>query len=110
MKFSTLKKNKWFVFFSNIYVVILTIFVIWMIFFDTNSLRTQKELQNQITTLKKQREYLQESIAKDKELIKKLKNDEELEKFAREAYHLKKDDEEIYIIEYEDSLKNKNDE
>ncbi|MGB5498080.1 MAG: septum formation initiator family protein, partial [Maribacter sp.] len=34
----------------------------------------------------------------------------ELEKFAREHYYLKKKNEEIYLIEYEDSLKNKKDE
>lgn len=107
MKFSTLRKNKWFVFFSNIYVVILTIFVIWMVFFDTNSLLAQRDLQKDINELKRQQEYLREAIAKDKALIKKLRNSEELEKFARETYHLKKDDEEIYIIEYEDSLKNR---
>ena len=33
----------------------------------------------------------------------------DLEKFAREEYYLKKKNEEIYIIEYEDSLKNKQD-
>ena len=42
--------------------------------------------------------------------MERLSDPEELEKFAREQYYLKKKDEEIFIIEYEDSLKNKNDE
>ena len=38
-------------------------------------------------------------------------NEEGLEKFAREKYYMKKENEEIYIIEYEDSItKHKEDE
>ena len=36
-----------------------------------------------------------------------MKDSNEIEKFAREKYYLKKDDEDIYIIEHEDSIKNK---
>lgn len=110
MRLKEIKKNKWFLFFSNIYVIVLTIFVIWMIFFDTNSLLIQLQLRKEIHKLEKQKEYLQKEIAKDKSMIKKLNNDDELERFAREEYYLKKENEEIYIIEYQDSLKNKNNE
>ena len=110
MKLKKLKQNKWFVFFSNIYVIVLTIFAVWMVFFDTNSLLTQMQLQKEINALKKQKKHLQKEITSDKETIKKLQDSAELEKFAREQYFFKKDGEEIYIIEYEDSLKNKNNE
>jgi len=33
-----------------------------------------------------------------------LSNDDGLEKYGREKYHMKKDKEEIYLIEYEDSI------
>ncbi|NNK75852.1 MAG: septum formation initiator family protein, partial [Maribacter sp.] len=46
-------------------------------------------------------------IEKDKKIIKKLSDSSELVKFAREQYYLKKKNEEIYLIEYEDSIKNK---
>ncbi|MGJ8731787.1 MAG: FtsB family cell division protein, partial [Cellulophaga sp.] len=92
------------------YVLVLTVFVIWMIFFDTNSLFIHNELQNQIEGLEKQKEYLKDEIAKDKKIIEKLKDPKELEKFARERYYLKKKNEEIYLIEYQDSLKTKEDE
>ncbi|MDX1759877.1 MAG: septum formation initiator family protein, partial [Arenibacter algicola] len=49
-------------------------------------------------------------IAKDKKIIEKLSDPEELEKFAREQYYLKKKNEEIYLIEYADSVKTKEDE
>ncbi len=104
-----LRKKKWFAYVSNIYVLVLTVFVIWMLFFDTNSLLIHLELRKQIRKLEKQQEFLKEEIAKDKEVMDKLSNPEELEKFGREKYYLKKKNEEIYLIEYEDSLKNKKD-
>ncbi len=95
---------------TNIYVLVLSVFVIWMVFFDTNSVFIHWELKKEIKNLEKQREFLREEIAKDKKVIEKLSDKKELEKFAREQYYLKKKNEEIYLIEYEDSLKNEKNE
>ena len=110
MTFKELKKKKWFGIATNMYVLVLTIFTIWMIFFDTNSLFIHNELKGQIKDLEKQKEYLKTEISKDRKIIETLKNPEELEKFAREQYYLKKKNEEIYLIEYADSLKTKDNE
>ncbi|MGI9546765.1 MAG: FtsB family cell division protein [Flavobacteriaceae bacterium] len=110
MGWRDIRKKKWFSILTNIYVLVLTVFVIWMTFFDTNSLLIHLELRREIKKLEKQKEFLQEEIDKDKKVIDRLSDPEELEKFAREQYYLKKKDEEIYIIEYEDSLKTKEDE
>ena len=110
MGWKEIKKKRWFSILTNIYILILTVFVVWMIFFDTNSLLIHIELKKEINKLEKQKEFLQEEIEKDKEVIERLSDPEELEKFAREQYYLKKKDEEIYIIEYEDSLKTEIDE
>lgn len=107
MGLKDLKKKKWFSLLTNMYVLVLTVFVIWMLFFDTNSLLIHLELKKEINKLEKQQEFLKEEIAKDKKILEKLSDPEELEKFAREQYYLKKKNEEIYLIEYEDSLKNK---
>lgn len=107
MGIKKLRKKKWFAVISNVYVLVLTVFVIWMLFFDTNSVLIHLELRKQIKKLEKQQEFLREEIAKDKQVIEKLSDPEELEKFAREQYYLKKKNEEIYLIEYEDSLKKK---
>lgn len=104
MGFKDLKKKKWFNILTNMYVLVLTVFVIWMLFFDTNSLLIHLELKKEIQKLEKQQEFLKDEIANDKKILKKLSDPEELEKFAREQYFLKKKDEEIYLIEYEDSL------
>ncbi len=110
MGWKSLRKKKWFSILTNIYVLVLTVFVVWMIFFDTNSLLIHLELKREIKKLEKQKEFLQEEIQKDKEVMERLSDPVELEKFAREQYYLKKKDEEIFIIEYEDSLKTKDDE
>ncbi|MBU2945605.1 FtsB family cell division protein [Zobellia uliginosa] len=105
MGFKDFKKKKWFRALTNMYVLVLTVFVIWMLFFDTNSLLIHLELKKEIQKLEKQQEFLKDEIANDKKILKKLSDPEELEKFAREQYFLKKKNEEIYLIEYEDSLK-----
>ena len=110
MGFKNLKKKKWFGIATNIYVIVLTAFVVWMVFFDTNSLMIHLELKKQIKTLENQQEFLKNEIEKDKKTLEKLSDPKELEKFAREQYYLKKKNEEIYLIEYEDSLKIKKDE
>ena len=45
--------------------------------------------------------YHKEKIEKDKEVIKKLKDSLELERYARENYLMKKENEDIYIIEFD---------
>ncbi|MCM4169010.1 Cell division protein FtsB [Arenibacter antarcticus] len=110
MGLKRLKKNKWFAVLTNMYVLVLSVFLVWMIFFDTNSLLIHWELKKEIKNLEKQQEFLKEEISRDKKIIKKLTDPEELEKFAREHYYLKKKNEEIYLIEYEDSIKSKKDE
>ena len=107
MSLQRLRSKKWFQVASNLYVLVLTIFLVWMLFFDQNSLLIHLELRREIKKLEQQQEFLREQIARDKEVIETLSDPKELEKFAREQYYLKKPDEDIYIIEYEDSVKNR---
>ncbi|MGB5204516.1 FtsB family cell division protein [Eudoraea sp.] len=110
MGLKAIRDKKWFGILTNIYVLVLTAFVIWMAFFDTNSLLIHMELRKEIKKLEKTQEFLKEEIAKDKKIIEQLSDPKELEKFARENYYLKKKNEEIYLIEYEDSTKQKGNE
>ncbi|MDG1337982.1 MAG: septum formation initiator family protein [Flavobacteriaceae bacterium] len=83
------------------YLVILSAFLIWMTFLDTNSLLIHAELNREIKKLKSRKDALAEEIKKDQKLIKKLENIDSLEHYGRENYNLKKDNEDIFIIEYE---------
>ncbi|KAB1067709.1 septum formation initiator [Tamlana haliotis] len=102
MKF---KKNKYLKPFKNVFLPIGAGFIVWMLFFDANSWIIHSELNAEIDDLETEKEYYQKEIIKDKKELKQLETEEGLEKFARERYYMKHDNEEIYIIEYEDSLK-----
>lgn len=105
------KSSKYLKPFKNIYVLILIGFGVWMIFFDAHSLLLHKELNEEIDDLENEKEYYKNEMLKDKKAIKELSTSEGVEKTARETYYMKKPNEEIYIIEYEDSIiKNKKDE
>lgn len=103
-------KKKYLKPFKNIFILILAVFTVWMLFFDANSWLIHHELNTEIEDLENEKEYYQKEIEKDNKAIKKLSTEEGLEKFAREAYYMKRDNEDIFIIEYEDSLKVKDDE
>ena len=66
-----------------------------------------QELNDDIKKLENNKKVYQEEIKNDKVFIEKMKDSNEIEKFAREKYYLKKNDEDIFIIEHEDSIKNK---
>ena len=76
-----------------------------MLFFDTNSYLIHNELDSDINALEENAEFYQNEIDHDKTFIKKMEDSNEMEKFAREKYYLKKENEDIYIIEHEDSIK-----
>ena len=78
-----------------------------MLFLDTNSFMIHRELDSEIEELNDNKKYYEKEITKDQTQINVLKDSTALEKFAREEYYMKKENEEIYIIEYEDSLKTK---
>ena len=105
MTLKNLREKKWFNLITNTYVLVLVVFLIWMAFFDTNSLFIHRELKKKIEKLEKTQEILLDKIKKVKRNSEKLSDQKELEKFAREQYYLKKKNEDIYLIEYEDSLK-----
>jgi cell division protein FtsB len=106
-----MKKTKlltWLGQFKNIYLVITSFFIIWMFFFDSNSVLIQWQLSSEIKDLEQEKNYFETEIARDKALLKKFSDSIEKERFAREHYFFKKPNEDIFIIEMKDSLpKNK---
>ena len=95
-------------FFNNIYryiyLVIFIVFLIWMIFLDTHSLKIHNELDREVEKLEIQKKELEKLIKEDEKNIKYLKNTDSLERFAREKYGHKKENETIFYIEYKDSI------
>ncbi|MEK9604600.1 MAG: septum formation initiator family protein [Flavobacteriaceae bacterium] len=87
-----------------LYIIILLLFLIWMIFLDTHSLKIHNELNEEIDKLEGQKKELNQLIEKDQTRIQQLNSRDSLERFARENYGHKKEEETIFYIEFEDSL------
>ena len=92
--------------FRNIFLLVTIIFIIWMLFFDANSWLMHKELNKEIDALNTKKEFYEREINTDEKEIKVLQTDDGIEKYAREEYKMKKENEDIYIIET-DSLNTK---
>lgn len=92
--------------FRNIFLLVTIIFIIWMLFFDANSWLMHKELNKEIDALNTKKEFYEREINTDEKEIKLLQTDNGIEKYAREEYNMKKENEDIYIIET-DSLNTK---
>ncbi len=74
-------------------------FLVWMSFFDQDNFIEQYRLSQTLKDLRSKKEYYLREIAKNKQKIKLLETDSAyLEKFAREKYYMKKDNEEIFVI------------
>jgi cell division protein FtsB len=84
---------------KNKYIITLLVFVLWIFFLDDYSLIKQRKIKNQVEKLKNQKEYYISEIKKDSTELNNLKtNTEKQEKFAREKFLMKKENEDIYII------------
>ena len=85
--------------FRNKYFLVSSIFLVWMVFFDRNDLFSQWEYHQQVGKLKQERDFYQKETAKvHQDLDELTSNKEKLEKFAREKYLMKKDNEDVFVI------------
>ena len=82
-----------------VYAGILIVFIIWMLFIDTHSWNIHSELNLEIERQEQEKKALKLIMSSDKKTIKQLQNKDSLERFARENYGHKKENETIFIIE-----------
>ncbi len=81
------------------YWLTLGIFAIWLAFFDQYDLKTIIKLRRQVYKIEKDRVYYEREIKESKRLLEELtSNPFELEKFAREKYYMKRDNEDVFVI------------
>jgi cell division protein FtsB len=83
--------------FRNRYFLALVIFVGWLIFFDKHDVLTQWKLQRTVNKLEQDKDYYSKEIKRAEQ--KRLDLEVNKEKYAREQYYMKKDNEEVFIIE-----------
>lgn len=93
---------------KNKYLLSFAAFAAIMLFFDKNDLFTQSARVQELRDLQKSKIYYQTQIeAETKELELLKTNPATLEKYAREKYKMKRDNEDLFIIsENPDTKKN----
>lgn len=72
--------------------------------FTSSEHNIQTRIKNAITIreLKQEIDYYKDKSEKSKQRLKELESDkEDLEKFARERYHMHAPNEDVYVVEYE---------
>jgi cell division protein DivIC len=91
---------KWFSIVKNKFVVATLAFVVWMLFFDERNLPLQLQRVGELKDLQAGKaHYLQENAQLKQALNDLANNPATLEKYAREKYLMKRDNEDIFPIE-----------
>ena len=81
----------------NPYTISLALFIVWMLFFDDNNMMMQWERQSEINALADKISFYDKGIRESKEELRELTtNPASQEKFAREHYYMKRDNEDRY--------------
>lgn len=84
-------KSKYFIAFAAFFVVI--------VFLDKNDLFTQLDRRKELHQLEKTRQHFQTQIESEKKELESLKNNPAtIEKYAREKYLMKRDNEDLFLI------------
>ncbi len=83
----------------NKYLMAVLVFLVWLLVFDNNSLIDRVRYLNTLHDMEEEKQYYLERIEEDSRRLRELKTDREnLEKFAREQYFMKKENEDVFVI------------
>lgn len=84
---------------TNKYLIAGVAFVVFITFFDDRDIISNYRHTKQLQALEQSRTYYQEEISKTKQELKQLRSDAALlEKYAREKYLMKRDNEDIFLV------------
>jgi len=84
---------------QNRFWLTILIFIVWVGLFDDNNLIDRISSLKKLNQLNEDKVYLLNKISEDKQNLENLKNNEQtIEKFAREQYFMKRDNEDVFII------------
>jgi cell division protein FtsB len=90
--------------FYNKYAITGIAFAIWMLFFDRNDFPSQIRRHRELNKMEQNQKNMALLISNTRKELQLLKtNPETLEKYAREKYMMKKDNEDLYIVTFDSS-------
>lgn len=85
--------------FRNKYFIAATAFIVWMLFFDKNDMLSQYEYRAEVNKLQEEKDFYEKETAHVKKDLNELNtNLNTAEKFAREKYFMKKDNEDVFVL------------
>lgn len=91
---------------KNKYLLTGVFFLIWMFFFDPKDLSNEFQRKSRFNELQKSEEHLNDMIKETRQELSQLKtNARTIEKYAREKYMMKKDNEDLFILSSVDGNK-----
>jgi cell division protein FtsB len=91
--------SRTFSFIKNKYFIAVLLFFVWMIFFDPKDWTLIAARKNKLSELEKSEEQLENLIKNTRIELNLLKtNAQTIEKYAREKYYMKKDNEDLFIV------------
>lgn len=84
---------------KNKYSITLLVFFVWMMFFHDIDIPFMVKTRQELNHVEEQRDWYRVENKRAKEALEDLTtNEETLEKFAREEYFMKRDNEDVYVI------------
>ena len=84
----------------NKYLLTLAGFFVWMFFFDKNDVFTQLERRKNLAEIEQSKEYYTQKITESKKFTRDIQtNATAIEKFAREKYLMKRDNEDLFLVQ-----------
>lgn len=84
---------------KNKYLLTGTVFIVWLLFFDDRDILTNVQHHRELKALEASRNHYNELIKTTKTELEQLQhNPAVLEKYAREKYRMKKDNEDLFIV------------
>jgi cell division protein DivIC len=84
----------------NKYLVALTVFLAWILFFDSRDIFTQLEKRTELNSLLETKKFYEKEIVTAKKQLADIQNNAAaLEKIAREQYKMKKPNEDLFLVE-----------
>jgi cell division protein FtsB len=84
---------------TNRYILSALALLVWLSFFDRNDFLTTYSYRKKLDELRQEKAYYEKEVEKNRAYMERLEtNPENLERFAREKYLMKKDNEEIFVV------------
>ena len=99
-------KMNWKKIVTNKYIIATLAFILMLFLSDRNSILDQYKLRKQLNKAQEEHEFFKQKIEEAKKQKEELfTSNKNLEKFAREKYLMKKEDEDVFVFVKKDSIR-----